>query len=35
MIKSHEGKLEIESKVGEFTRFSILLPKIKSTEKSS
>lgn len=35
IIKSHEGKLEIESKVGEFTRFSILLPKLKSSDKSS
>jgi two-component system, NtrC family, sensor kinase len=30
IIKSHEGKLNIESKVGEFTRFSILLPKVKA-----
>lgn len=30
IIKSHEGKLDIESKVGEFTRFRILLPKTKS-----
>lgn len=29
IIKSHEGKLEIESTVGEFTRFRILLPKAK------
>lgn len=35
IIKSHEGKLSIESKVGEFTRFSILLPKIKTGDKSS
>lgn len=27
IIKSHEGKLEIESKVGDFTRFSIRMPK--------
>lgn len=27
IIQSHEGTLEIESKVGEFTRFSIVLPK--------
>jgi signal transduction histidine kinase len=27
IIQSHEGTLEIESKVGEFTRFSIELPK--------
>lgn len=33
IIKSHEGKLEIESKVGEFTRFRILLPKIASSKK--
>lgn len=30
IIKSHEGNLEISSKVGEFTRFSIELPKVKS-----
>lgn len=35
IIKSHEGKLSIESKVGEFTRFSILLPKAKVEEKSA
>ncbi|MDO8967747.1 sensor histidine kinase [Algoriphagus sp.] len=35
IIKSHEGKLTIESKVGEFTRFSILLPKVKLGEKST
>jgi two-component system NtrC family sensor kinase len=35
IIKSHEGKLSIESKVGEFTRFSILLPKVKLGEKSA
>jgi two-component system NtrC family sensor kinase len=29
IIKSHEGKLDIESTVGEFTRFRILLPKAK------
>ncbi|MFN3997523.1 sensor histidine kinase [Algoriphagus sp.] len=29
IIKSHEGKLEIESTVGEFTRFRISLPKEK------
>lgn len=29
IIKSHEGKLDIESNVGEFTRFRILLPKTK------
>jgi signal transduction histidine kinase len=27
IIKSHEGSLTIESKVGEFTRFTILIPK--------
>jgi signal transduction histidine kinase len=27
IIKSHEGSLSIESKVGEFTRFTILIPK--------
>lgn len=27
IVKSHEGKLDIESKVGEYTRFRILLPK--------
>jgi signal transduction histidine kinase len=30
IIKSHEGNLEIDSKVGEFTKFSIVLPKVKS-----
>lgn len=30
IIQSHEGTLEIESKVGEFTRFSIVLPKSNS-----
>jgi two-component system, NtrC family, sensor kinase len=35
IIKSHDGKLTIESKVGEFTRFSILLPKVKLGEKST
>ena len=30
IIKSHEGNLEINSKVGEFTKFSIVLPKVKS-----
>ncbi|MBC6365641.1 sensor histidine kinase [Algoriphagus sp. AK58] len=30
IIKSHEGKLSIDSKVGEFTRFSIMIPKRKS-----
>jgi two-component system, NtrC family, sensor kinase len=30
IIKSHEGKLDIESTEGEFTRFRILLPKAKS-----
>lgn len=29
IIKSHEGKLEIETKVGEFTRFRILIPKVR------
>lgn len=29
IIKSHEGKLDIESNVGEFTRFRILLPRAK------
>lgn len=29
IIKSHEGRLDIESNVGEFTRFRILLPKAK------
>ena len=29
IIKSHEGKLEIESTVGEYTRFRILIPKVK------
>lgn len=29
IIKSHEGTLDIESKVGEFTLFRILLPKAK------
>ncbi|WP_111668757.1 sensor histidine kinase [Algoriphagus litoralis] len=33
IIKSHEGKLDIESKVGEFTRFRITLPKVR-VEKS-
>ena len=30
IIKSHEGNLEISSKVGEYTKFSIELPKVKS-----
>ncbi|MFN3757571.1 MAG: sensor histidine kinase [Algoriphagus aquaeductus] len=30
IIKSHEGTLTIDSKVGEFTRFSIMIPKKKS-----
>jgi signal transduction histidine kinase len=30
IIKSHDGSLEISSKVGEFTKFSIVLPKAKS-----
>ncbi|MCZ8157886.1 MAG: HAMP domain-containing sensor histidine kinase, partial [Leptospira sp.] len=30
IIKSHDGNLEISSKVGEFTKFSIELPKVKS-----
>jgi len=29
IIKSHEGKLDIESRLGEFTRFRILMPKAK------
>jgi signal transduction histidine kinase len=35
IIKSHEGKLEIESTVGEFTRFRILLPKVNSRKLKS
>jgi signal transduction histidine kinase len=30
IIQSHEGSLEISSKVGEFTKFSIQLPKVTS-----
>lgn len=30
IIKSHDGKLDIESTVGKFTRFRILLPKAKA-----
>lgn len=30
IIKSHEGKLDIESKVGEFTQFRITLPKVRT-----